>query len=372
MPTGQSTISKAVGHDTGGAPARRSERLYWLDALRGIAALSVVLGHYFWGMVNVPGHAFFDPGLFGVAVFFLISGYIVPLSVRDEPDAAWWFALARFFRLYPLYWVSLAIGVAVYSPSVLQAAVNVTMVQRFLGVGDVINVYWTLQIELLFYAIVIGCILARSFNRTHLVMSFALLFAVLSTLFAFARLHYQVKAPLSVPIGLTCIFVGNLKSLVDTGHLSRHRFYACALIVTGLLTWSFYLGYSQDWGHDERPERFVVSYALAVVVYVTLSRLRARRNRLLEFLGAISYPMYLVHQPILEVTTRLLPDYSPSALRFISLPLVLLVAYSLHRTVEKYFVRLGRQLAGHRPVAPAVAEVSGRFVNRTQGAVERS
>jgi uncharacterized membrane protein len=59
----------------------RGRRLPWLDALRGIAALCVVYSHFGTRVLPAVHRAVynvFDPGLYGVLVFFLVSGYIVP------------------------------------------------------------------------------------------------------------------------------------------------------------------------------------------------------------------------------------------------------------------------------------------------------
>ncbi|MGI4794774.1 MAG: acyltransferase family protein, partial [Janthinobacterium lividum] len=65
-------------------PISTTGRLHFLDALRGIAAMSVVFAHY---IPNLPSTGFdgwlirtadlIDPGKFGVVLFFLISGYII-------------------------------------------------------------------------------------------------------------------------------------------------------------------------------------------------------------------------------------------------------------------------------------------------------
>lgn len=59
----------------------------WLDALRGVAAAVVVFEHAFrfpLPEARLPGKAVFEPGRYGVTVFFLVSGYIVPASVERQ------------------------------------------------------------------------------------------------------------------------------------------------------------------------------------------------------------------------------------------------------------------------------------------------
>ena len=88
-------------------------RLQFLDALRGIAAIAVVIFHYMEDL-NTQGilrgwqhsvadftHNEFDFGRFGVALFFLISGYIIPNSLGPTRHDVRRFCISRFFRSLP-------------------------------------------------------------------------------------------------------------------------------------------------------------------------------------------------------------------------------------------------------------------------------
>ena len=320
-------------------------RLHWLDALRALSSLVVMLGHYYWQALNIPFRDYFDPGGFGVAVFFFISGYVVPLSVRPNQDAAAFrFVWSRLFRLYPLYWLSLLLGALVYQTDLVPDLINATMIQRFVGVQDVIGVYWTLQIEILFYGIITLTILARRFNQTWLVAGLAIAFAAIAVLFGYARFHFMVKFPLAAPIGLAVIFTGNMRSLVETGQATRRNFYSVALCVASLLVVSFFLGYSRSWGFDESPERFVISYIAAILVFFGFYSLRNWRFPVLSSLGVISYPIYLIHLPVLTLATKWLPGVNQFVVSSLAIIAVIAFAWLLHRVVEAPCVRLGRAL----------------------------
>src|SRR5919199_2802289 len=140
-------------------------RLLFLDFIRGIAALSVFFQHAceglwpeFWSF----SHNSFNLGKFGVVIFFLVSGFIIPFSL-ERGGSARKFWMGRFFRLYPLYWTSLVCIVTLAilgSPSVPENfrtnlvpnfLVNLTMFQDFVGVPPALGVYETLTLELVFY-----------------------------------------------------------------------------------------------------------------------------------------------------------------------------------------------------------------------------
>ncbi len=93
----------------------KSSRLGWLDGLRGVAAVAVAVHHATF--VYTP-HAreallqWFNPGFWGVMVFFLISGYIIPASLERHGDVSrfWTSRIFRIYRSGPLglpYWLCL-------------------------------------------------------------------------------------------------------------------------------------------------------------------------------------------------------------------------------------------------------------------------
>ncbi len=145
------------------APA--AQRLGWLDALRGVAAIAVVFQHVLpWLLPHqfAVSHAHFDLGIFGVFLFFLISGYIVPASLERRGDVrAFW--VGRIFRIYPLYLTVFAaalillpqkhagVAASVYAHPIQAAVANSTLVQFFLNITNGLAVAWTLSFEMVFY-----------------------------------------------------------------------------------------------------------------------------------------------------------------------------------------------------------------------------
>ena len=141
-------------------------RLAWLDALRGIAALAVVfdhLGSHVLPSVRAEVVPWFDPGKYGVMVFFLVSGYVVPASLeRRGSIRGFW--VSRVLRLYPLWGTAITalmvlniFGLASFRGAqqhpAAAALAHVLMLQDLLGVPSAVNVLWTLSYEMVFYLI---------------------------------------------------------------------------------------------------------------------------------------------------------------------------------------------------------------------------
>jgi len=144
--------------------ARTADRLAWLDALRGFAALCVVFDHGSW-LLLAPVRDFLyrwlNLGQYGVFVFFLVSGYIVPASLeRKGSIRAFW--TSRGFRLYPMYAVALVLAVIAFLArhgSIAGAQRHpvrsvfswLLMLPNLLTGPNVPNVTWTLSYEMVFY-----------------------------------------------------------------------------------------------------------------------------------------------------------------------------------------------------------------------------
>src|SRR5262245_2267588 len=142
--------------------AQRS-RILHLDGLRGLAASSVVVYHYTTRFDEHFGHHpglpfYFPYGGFGVELFFLISGFVIYMTL-ERTRTVGEFAYKRFTRLYPAYWFSVvltfsavrAFGLPGLEVSTVAAALNLTMLNRFMSVHYVDGVYWSLACELVFY-----------------------------------------------------------------------------------------------------------------------------------------------------------------------------------------------------------------------------
>ena len=133
-----------------------------LDLLRFTAAATVVVFHFY---VLLPGNTTFEQaisavsrfGFLGVPLFFMISGFVILWTAFNRTPGR--FVLARLCRLYPSYWVCVLItsGVLAWAggaPSWRQLVTNLTMFQHFFGFDSIDQVYWTLYVELKFYALV--------------------------------------------------------------------------------------------------------------------------------------------------------------------------------------------------------------------------
>jgi peptidoglycan/LPS O-acetylase OafA/YrhL len=345
--------------------AKPKYRIGALDALRGFAALSVVLGHYTANYHRLYGHTsqllFSYPWAgFGVTLFFMISGFVILMTaerVARPVDFAW----ARFSRLYPAYWAAVALTFTVLSvfplpgrhPSPARGIVNLTMLQGFVGVGHVDNVYWTLEVELCFYAIILCLLLLRRVRQIEFVLMGLVVLGVLNDLFL-GRVHGQwldrVRQVLLLD-SAWAFLIGVMLYRSLRGPRAWHAVVIVACLATNLVSGKYL--------------DFHVSAVLASVMFLaTRGWLKFLEARALVFLGTISYALYLTHANIGYVVIRggyavgLNPNVSVALATCVALLIAVAVAFGVERPAMAFLRnRRPRWLSAPAP-APAQASRS--------------
>ena len=146
---------------------KKQTRLAELDALRGLAALSVVFYHFTTWYNNkfiMHIHPLFSFwfGYCGVHLFFMISGFVIFMTL-EKTAKPFDFIVSRFSRLYPAYWAVILFNLILISPiDPRQFILNATMLSPWLHSKYVCGAFWTLSVELAFYI----CILFLFITRT--------------------------------------------------------------------------------------------------------------------------------------------------------------------------------------------------------------
>ena len=154
-------------------------RFLFIDGMRGVASMMVVFYHLYeniepsiesWAPAWIG--TVLSHGNLGVEIFFVLSGFVIAHSVRNGLHTFGYlgrFALRRSIRLDPALWLTIALEIGVilatlrffpsYAPEIPtagQVAANVFYLQRFLGLPDVVPVFWTLTYEVQFYVALVG------------------------------------------------------------------------------------------------------------------------------------------------------------------------------------------------------------------------
>ncbi|MET0248158.1 MAG: acyltransferase [Sphingobium sp.] len=350
-------------------------RIVRLDALRGIAALMVLVQHggqQIIGSGALPASldAFMallladllNLGRFGVALFFLISGFVIPFSFSGQRPIRR-FALGRLFRLYPAYWLSLGFALIILwltgrpTPGVGTALLNMTMMQSFLGGVDIVHVYWTLALELLFYAACASLFRLGLLGHAPLIAALVVLGSLAAVGLATLTQMTGHRLPANIPFNLALMFLGTLLRLAWMKRDARAIGLAPIILpfvvaVTPLIQCLAYWHGTQPY---VGPLSFSTAYLLALALFVATLRSDWRFGRSWLWLGAISYALYLFHGPWLWALAALLGPLTPATLLpFLAGFLALSVgsAALVHHCVERPCLFWGKRMTERLTATP--------------------
>ena len=362
-----------------------SNRVEFANSLRGIASLCVLVAHYFgvfWlgrevvGVIifatplpaEIPAPSFvywlhssilFNWGSFGVALFFLISGFVIPFSLENGTGPA--FAINRFLRIIPTYivgftltlcalWLSSRYWAQPWPLSLSEVVIHyVPGLRDLLWSRNIDYVVWTLEIEVRFYLL---CGLAAAWFRG----GSRKVFLIPATLTVSGLLcnGYGPLAPQhgqavfnfsSSAMYLTFMFIGTVFHYLHKGRLRPQDaiFGICALFAAFCVMWQT--------GPTAASSHVAWSYGFALFSFSFANAYPSvfRSNPVLVFFADISYPLYVVHGVAGYVILRIFLDLGlPSwlALTF-GTSLAIGVAWGLHQLVEAPSNDLGKRLGRH-------------------------
>jgi peptidoglycan/LPS O-acetylase OafA/YrhL len=299
-------------------------RFSHIDSLRAIAALLVVWMHTSeqFVLIATPSiqdrlhdfAALIDVGRIGVVIFFAVSGFVIPSSLRGERrESCREFLIKRLFRLYPVYWFSIPFGLITFwniwgkEISLSSILWNLTMLQEAMGHPSVQGQYWTLQTELAFYVLCV-VLFVQGVLRSPLVL-IGLIFAF-STFTLLPLLLDFVGHPLSVTPDPTLTMLSLHLSIMFWGALFRMWYDKQAMPL--LAKWSVF-GFVGFWmlfalvaivyylkiNSDLKVIHFFIPYAIGILTFLLLATVCKLNWAWLAWLGAISYSLYLFHPVVM-------------------------------------------------------------------------
>jgi len=362
------------------------KRVEWANAMRGVAAVTVVVAHFlgvFWlnrpaaaalarhqqlpasisspWIVRVIESAPVDLAACGVALFFLLSGYVIALSINRYSRRG--FILGRCMRIVPTYAVGYGVTCFVSwiasrgSTGPDRVTISRVAYGSIPGLAAVIKqpivddgVVWTLIIEVAFYVI---CLVAyRSLTtRWPAVLLVGMCCLVVQQTLQSPAISRNVPSSLSgfvQVVGLVCPFlpimlIGVVLASIGRGAMRR----GAAFLVPALALLYWWMASTTEAVPTSLKYRF--SFVLCALIFVAIWRTAGgwRSVKVIDLFADVSYPLYVVHGVLGYALMFWLLD------RGVSWPLavaattvsVFVVAWLLHCAVERPAQRLGRSWA---------------------------
>lgn len=291
-------------------------RLVEVDALRGLAILYVLANHFvtrFHQIYGLPTEPLFTipQDHVGPHAMFIVSGFIAATTLPRARSARD-YALARLIRLAPTFWAGAILTFTVVrifrlpgrEISVREAYINLTMVPSLFGARPIDGAYWTLEIQLAFFALAAVALALNSARQLWLLV------AAITTFHLAATQSLLPDSP-HAEAALHPAFASTLSTAAD---LSQHAAFFLIGIVIALMR--DYPPLKPKWWHlallalaftdialPRDNQAVLIIVATAALTYLAVNfRVASRVGQLFlapfALVGTISYALYVVNQNI--------------------------------------------------------------------------
>jgi peptidoglycan/LPS O-acetylase OafA/YrhL len=341
-----------------------------LDGLRAVSFLLVFVAH--------AGLERFVPGGFGVTIFFFLSGFLITTLLRGEFERHAFinlrhFWLRRTLRILPPFYVVLVVSICLsllwdppgtlYPPAVVAQALQYTnywvIAHGFPGQPAGTGVYWSLAVEEHFYLLFPWLFIALQKGRIAARNQALVLWGLCAIVLCW-RLYLVFHG--HVPLNRTymasdtrvdsilfgcALAVWNNPVLDDVPMNERRwKFWYAPAAVLLLLACIFTRG-------DGFRETVRYSLQGAALTVLFIAAIRYHRwaafswlnNPLMNFIGLLSYSLYLLHLAVLMRVEQALPSLDPVLRAALALAMAVALAYLIYITVEKPAARWRRRLS---------------------------
>lgn len=352
---------------------------YSIHYIRGIAALLVVFFHFREELNNVYpfkklGDVLFINGYIGVDLFFIISGFVIALSTKNDASIKT-FVLKRVLRIYPVYFLCMLLVIGVW-----KLPLDISTLKAFMFIPldfskpapwygySIIITAWTLTYEIVFY-LVFALSMLISWRHRILLSSFIIVlfntslqlifmgkvtlnpYSIIMLPENYAWLTIYFLKTLSSPIMLEFILGCLLYSVLESGWITRkiNGFLVKITFTCSFIGVVLYYILSTDGAHGVLGAG-VYSFCVIGAAIIYEQKFKLRNIGLFVWLGNISYSLYLIHPIVIKsfagkFLTFQLYSSSHGVINFVFLvTLSLLCATVLYYVVEKPSMSYARKL----------------------------
>ena len=338
-----------------------------LNSLRGIAAMIVVIGHYSNVTTLLGGVLGHGAGQFGVMLFFILSGFLMShlyLNKQFDEKNVKHFAIARIARVMPLFVLVVVSSFLLHkagTKGVLYDILTAKSLLSHLLLLSGVSVLWTIPPEVQFYCLFVLLWWLYSHKKGYLFVLMAAVFCCL-VFFRFPDPRWKIwglnghgKLIRTLPYFLVGIVFGEIHGKWRPPDYLRKNSFILALLLVPLMfpkVFTFLMGYTHTTWTDAGIF-FVVSAVFFALVALVPDNNVVLANPIGDFLGTVSYSLYLLHLPVLSLIGGPAKK-SPAAILVVFVALALGTAYASYRLIEAPSRRWLRSIAfGRDGLAPA-------------------
>ncbi|RLJ22524.1 acyltransferase [bacterium endosymbiont of Escarpia laminata] len=331
------------------------QRYYEIDLLRFLAAVAVVFFHYtFRGfaandMSILPFPVLsevFKYGALGVDLFFIISGFVILMTAVNKDYTA--FVISRITRIYPAFWASVTLTALVivfiggdrYQVTLSQYIYNLPMISGFFDIKFVDGVYWSLLVEIKFYFLIFLLVLANKlkwikyFLGLWLVLTLVNVFHEMggvlgffffpkwSAYFIAGAMYFIIRQEgpsiYKVAVIALCLYISLFQAFERADVASVHFNTDFSRVTTGIVITGFYVLFG----------------------FIGMGKTKWINKKVFIFYGALTYPLYLIHQNIGFMIFNSLGEIVNKYVLLVGvIALTLYLAFLINKHVERRFGR---------------------------------
>lgn len=344
-----------------------------LNGIRAIAAIAVIVAHttillgtfgldpFLFGQTPEGTPRGTDLAGFGVSMFFALSGFLITylliLEKEKQPIDVKSFYIRRVLRIHPLYYTYLAIAVAVvviygqpfsWSSFFFYAFLAANIPFIFENELFLVGHYWSLGVEEQFY-LFYPWIVKKARNLPLVLVVVAGILLALKVLFRYVDLGFGLIPYNFIQVTrFHCMLIGALGAWLF--YVKNPLFLTIANNrITQLIAWiaigfvainRFHIASVLD-----QEVICVVTVAIIVGQVTKTNRLINLDLGIFDFLGKISYGLYVIHPLVIFFLAKVLVLELPSVLKYLvvyalSLGITILFAFVSYEFFEKYFLKM--------------------------------
>ena len=306
-----------------------------IDSLRALGALLVFFSHSHVLPLTPLGYGAF----WGVYLFFLVSGYCMGSTQSNQnsfgrPQN---FLIKRVARLYPAFWLSIFLYVLlVPGNTATNVLKNMTMFPRLFG-GEYINsVFWTLEIELIYYLFLFFVCLLKKGNNFFLLNSSLLICLMLSLMAAIIQVAKLGDPPYKIFLFFSLFLYGNIRFIRG----ARFNFWNCFVYLSTIFLITFLIYNKTDLNSKLTLAQAFGEFFVPVIIFEITLKYKILKIKFLELVGLISYSVYLFHMPAIFILQKYsIFRYETLIFSVLALTLTLLISSLVYLVIEFPIIR---------------------------------
>ncbi|CAM4197007.1 acyltransferase family protein [Bacillus albus] len=359
-----------------------SKRIKELDSIRGLAAITVLIGHFCLMLPSLPNSIKFSPFRFlwaggeAVIVFYVLSGFVLSMALYHSKTNYWGFLIKRFVRIYIPYYFWIIITFTLF---ILFSPYEVT------GLRDWFYDRWQgsiTKLDILNHFVLLNNFFTENYNPViwslAQEMRISIVFPLLFLLFY--KLNWKKTILFALSFSLIGVFLNMLhigkaegfyNGYADTLHFTSmflvgmllfkyqekliysyrnmKKLKKGFLIALGIILYLYSIliyGFSRndttfllkDWG-------VVIGVSILIIMAMSNLKIKAILNKnVFVYLGEISYSIYLCHFPIMMVLFKLFYAKMPIFfLLILCMTMTILCSIFSYHLIEKKCINWAKQ-----------------------------